>query len=78
MTRHREVNLYIILKGPLQYCCHFPLGLTCLFLSLLYAFSIFSVFTSKAAISTERLKALEWMEKHNREKETMRELQVSF
>ena len=33
-------------------------------------------FFLKAAISTERLKALEWMEKHNREKETLRELQV--
>ena len=32
----------------------------------------------QAAISTERLKALEWMERHNREKENLRELQVSF
>ena len=30
----------------------------------------------QAAISTERLKALEWMERHNREKEAYRELQV--
>ena len=30
----------------------------------------------QAAISTERLKALEWMERHNREKENLRDLQV--
>ena len=30
----------------------------------------------QAAIQTERLKALEWMERHNREKENLRDLQV--
>ena len=32
----------------------------------------------QAAISTERLKALEWMERHNREKENLRDMQVSL
>ena len=37
---------------------------------------IFCIF--QAAISTERLKALEWMERHNREKENLRDMQVSL
>jgi hypothetical protein len=32
----------------------------------------------QAAIQTERLKALEWMERHNREKENLRDLQIEI
>ena len=47
------------------------------YIIVLYFDTFYCTTTLQAAINTERLKALEWMERHNREKESMRELQAT-